>query len=316
MMRGLRLAGLIAAALVLQPFTAAASDQDDALALAQRIASRGGFAQAAVMLHALPKNLPAGIPLPHAMLLGSVVDTVRQRSGSTGNSATGTTFVVVPEQPMMLYYDAPDGRDRVEASYEAALRQAGWQPAPDMRSRLPIPQGGFTMQFPKITQYCSPGEPRAIVSIGMTDAPAGLDVTVLSGGHAVELQCGNQPSPFAMFQRQSPLPTFTAAAGISISSSGPTSDGSTTGARIESTLGLAAVFEAFAKQLRDAGWSAGPATSAPTTRTQTFSKTVDGKPYTTLLAFYALDATHFVALADVSSLTPLAHNSEVIRSGL
>lgn len=61
--------------------------------------------------------------------------------------------------------------------------------------------------------------------------------------------------------------------------------------------------DAFAKQLRDSGWTAGAPTSGARTRTQTFAKSVDGVPYITLLAIYALDATHYVALADVSAAT-------------
>ena len=105
------------------------------------------------------------------------------------------------------------------------------------------------------------------------------------------------------FTRRSPLPTFTAPSGIRITSSGPATDGTTTAARIESSLGTGAVFDAFAKQLIDAGWAAASASiGTPATRTQTFKKTVDGTPYVTLLALYALDATHFVALADVSNV--------------
>jgi len=63
---------------------------------------------------------------------------------------------------------------------------------------------------------------------------------------------------------------------------------------------LPAVFEAFAKQLRDAGWNPGEVTSGSTLRSQTFMKTVDGKAYVALLTIYALDATHDVALADVT----------------
>ncbi len=302
MMR-LRLAGLVAAALALIPIVAAASDQDDALKLAQRVASRGGFSDATVTLHAAPKNFPATVPLPKATLLGSVVEVPRHgtyTSVSGGGTAVGNTMVVT--QPTMLYYDAPAGRDAAIAAYEAALAQAGWKPAPDARRRFPMPQGGFTLPFPKLTQYCSPGEPRTALTIVNAQDATGFDLSVLSAGGGVELQCSDGPSPFDVFLPRSPLPTFTAPAGITIVSSGPASDGSTTGARIESTLGLAAVFKAFAKQLRDAGWAPGTGTSGAGTCTQTFTKTDGGRPYVTLLAVYGLDATHYVALADVSSV--------------
>jgi hypothetical protein len=303
-MTRLRLAGLVAAALCALPLAAAASDQDDALKLAQRIASRGGFVDATVTLHAVPKDLPASIPLPKATLIGSVVETVRQGSYMTvsgGGSSVGNTMVVT--QPTMLYYDAPAGRDAAVSGYEAALAQAGWKPAPDIRQRFPIPQGGFSLPFPQTKQWCSPGEPRTALSVANAQDATGFDVSIASSDRGTAFLCSDAPSPFGDFSRRSPLPTFTAPPGVTITSSGPASDGSTTGARIESKLGVAAVFGSFAKQLTDAGWTvSGAPAIAPGTRTQAFAKTVDGTRYLALLAIYALDATHFVALADVSDV--------------
>ncbi|MDQ6942565.1 MAG: hypothetical protein M3169_08650 [Candidatus Eremiobacteraeota bacterium] len=303
-MTRLRLAGLVAAVLALAPLGAAASDQDDALRLAQRIASRNGFAEATVTLHAAPKNLPTSVPLPKATLLGSVVETVRQGmfTMSSGGTATTTTSVAAAP-PMLLYYDAPAGRDATVSAYEAALMQAGWKPAPDFRRRFPIPQGGFTLPFPTIKLWCSAAEPRTAISITNADDASGFDLSIASSSRGTAFQCSDAPSPFDDFQRRSPLPTFTAPSGITITASGPASDGSTTGARIESKLGLAAVFDAFAKQLADAGWAAASASiGTPATRTQTFKKTVDGTSFVALFALYALDATHYVALADVSDV--------------
>lgn len=303
MMRS-RLAGLVAAVMLLVPLAAAASDQDDALRLAQRIASRGGFTEAVVTLHAPPKSLPASVPLPHATLLGSVVETVRRGmfSSSSGTTTT-TTTTVAAGPPVLLYYDAPSGRDATVAAYEAALAQAGWKPAPDIRRRFPIPQGGFTLPFPPIKTWCSAGEPRTALSITNADDASGFDLSIASSDRGTAFQCSDAPTPFGDFMRRSPLPTFTASSGITISASGPASDGSTSGARIESKLGIRSVFDAFAKQLNDAGWSAASASiSTPTTRTQTFKKTVDGTAYVALLALYALDETHYAALADVSDV--------------
>ena len=302
-MTRLRLAGLVAAVLALAPLAAAASDQDDALRLAQRIASRSGFVEATVTLHAAPKNLPASVPLPKATLLGSVVEIVRQGMFTMSSGSTTTTTAVAAAPPMMLYYDAPAGRDATVSAYEAALMQAGWKPAPDFRRRFPIPQGGFALPFPTIKLWCSAGEPRTAISITNADDASGFDLSIASSSRGTAFQCSDAPSPFDDFQRRSPLPTFTAPSGITISASGPASDGTTTGARIESKLGLAAVFDAFAKQLADAGWAAASASiGSPSTRTQTFKKTVDGTSYVALFALYALDATHYVALADVSDV--------------
>jgi hypothetical protein len=58
-------------------------------------------------------------------------------------------------------------------------------------------------------------------------------------------------------------------------------------------------------RLRLAGLvAASTSISTDTTRTQTFKKTVDSTPYVALLALYAFDATHYVAVADVSNVTP------------
>jgi len=298
----LRLAGVFAAALVVVPLATVASDQDDALRLAQRIAGRGQYMEAAVVLHAPPKELPASVPLPKATLLGSVVETIRQSSFVSAGGRNSAVTVSAVTQPMMLYYDAPAGRDAVVAAYDSALQQAGWKAPPENRRRFPMPSGGFSYSaFPETKRWCSPDAHSTISVINAKD-PGAFDVSYLSGGAGVDLQCGDGPSPFDAFMQRSPLPTFTAPAGVTIVSSGPASDGSTTGARIESGLGLGAVFDAFAKQLRDAGWApASPSTGGPATRTGTFQKVVDGTPFVTLLAVYALDATHFVALADVSN---------------
>ena len=302
-MTRLRLAGLVAAALTFVPLAAAGSDQDDALRLAQRIASRGGFMEAAVTLHAAPKSLPASVPLPKATLLGSVVETARRGMFTTSSGSGRVTTNLVATTPVMLYYDAPAGRDAVVTAYEAALTQAGWKPAPDIRQRFPIPQGGFTIPFPTIKLWCSAGDPRTAISITNTDDATGFDLSVASSDRGTAFQCSDAPSPFDDFTRPSPLPTFTAPSGVTITSSGPATDGTTTAARIESSLGIDAVFDAFAKQLGAAGWVAASASiGAPATRTQTFKKTVDGTPYVTLLTLYALDATHYVALADVSNV--------------
>ncbi len=184
-----------------------------------------------------------------------------------------------------------------------ALTQAGWKPAPDIRSRFGMPQGGFSLPFPQIKTWCSPSEPRTAIAVMNASDATGFDVSVASSDRGTAFQCSDAPSPFDDFARRSPLPTFTAPGGITITASGPATDGTTTAARLESKLGLAVVFDAFAKQLTTAGWTpSGAAASAPATRTQAFAKTVDGTPYVTLLAIYALDATHYVALADVSDV--------------
>lgn len=305
----LRLAGLVAAVFALAPFAAAASDQDDALKIASRIASRGGFTEAVVTLHALPKDLPASIPLPKATLLGSVVESPRAGgltggSTTTGSTTTGTTMVTVAH-PTTLYFDAPVGRDAVVAAYEASLSQAGWKVAPDIRQRMGMPQGGFSLPFPQYKLWCSPSEPRTALAILNADDATGFDVSVASSNRGTAFQCSDALSPLDEGMWRSPLPTFTIPSGVTITASGPASDGTTTAARLESKLGLIAVFSAYAKQLTDAGWTpSGTAAtaSARATRTQTFAKTVDGTPYVTLLAIYALDATHYVALVDVSNV--------------
>lgn len=298
-MRGLRLAGVVAAALVLVPVAGRASDQDDALRLARRVASTSG--DATLVLHAPPSNLPAWIPLPNASLLGSVGTT----PGAPEPGAPGYGRMLT------LYYDTRDRAAAVTA-YERALRSAGWT-AVDQGHQYPLPGGGFSVGFPGSVTWCSPRDPLTAIHFGLATNDAGaLDVSIALGGVFASMQCGRETPgsrtsvsaiTFNLPFSKIPLPSFVATSGVAIENSGPAMDGSTTGARITSSLGLAAVFESFAKQLRDAGWT--PKTSASSAgglQAQTFTKTVEGKACVALLAVHALDATHYAALADVSNI--------------
>lgn len=290
-MTRLRLAGLAAAALALIPLLAAANDQDDALKLAARVVSFG-IGGATVTLHAVPKELPSSVPLPQAALLGSIAYNV-------ATSVNGNVGVV--GRPLALYYDAPGNRDAVVRTYDATLRRAGWKVVPQER-RFSMPRGGFEIQLPTVYAWCSPGAPLMMVNADLPQADqAALNVHVTTDARSAAVACGEHPQfPYDGFPK-SPLPTFSAANGVTIDHSGPALDGTTTGARITSSLGLDAVFESFAKQLRDAGWTPQAAAASPGNRSQTFTKTAEATPYVALLSIYALDATHFVALTDVSS---------------
>jgi hypothetical protein len=297
-----RLAGTVAAILALVPLCATASDQDDALKIAQRAASMNDFRAVTVRLHALPASFPASLPLPKATLLGSVEPNRPPRSGPSGRSAT---IVMTASYPAALYYEAPN-RDVTVKAYEETLRAAGWKHV-NLSERFPFPRGGFAQEFPQFDAWCSPATPPGAITI-MTpkyDSTA-LDLTVTLDAPPGGMVCGGDNSGLLGFteahRKPSPLPTFTAASGIAIDNAGPASDGSTTGARITSSLGIAAVFESFAKQLRDAGWAPKGNAASSGVRSQTFAKTVDGMPYLALLAIYPLDATHYVALADVSNV--------------
>ena len=247
-----------------------------------------------------PAALPSSIPLPKAALLGSTaIEPDAPRSTSRG-----TTFVVShPGSRFMLYYDAPD-RDAVAAAYENTLRAGGWKRL-DLSQSIPFMRGGFVQDIPGFDAWCSPDAAPAMVNIRRSrDDAAALDLDVSFDPQGVTLCSGDPNNPLAAFTAMSraisPLPTFRAAAGIQLDNAGPAADGSTTGARVTSTLGLPAVFESFAKQLRDAGWTPKATASSAGLQAQTFTKTVDAKPYVVLLSVHALDATHYVALADVS----------------
>jgi hypothetical protein len=305
MMR-LRLAGTVAALLVISPLAGLANDQDDALKIAQRAASMEGYSAVTVTLHAPPAGLPATVPLPKATLLGSLSPSAlpRPRGGSSGRSATTVAYV---NRPLELFYDAPN-RDATVKSYEDALRGAGWKHV-DMRQRIPFAQGGFALELPQFNAWCSPDAQKNALTIRTPafDTTA-LDVSVsIDASHGMFCGAdGNDPAALMMesFRKASPLPTFSGVNGVAIDHAGPANDGSTTGARITSSLGLAAVFETFAKQLRDAGWVSKTSASGTGIRTETFAKTIDGTAYVALLTIYPLDATHYVALADVSNVTP------------
>ena len=77
------------------------------------------------------------------MLLGSVVQTIRQSSIASAGGRSSAVTVSAVTQPMMLYYDAPAGRDAVLAAYDNPLQQAGWKAPPENRRRFPMPSGGF-----------------------------------------------------------------------------------------------------------------------------------------------------------------------------
>ncbi len=297
-MTGARLAGMVAAALAIVPLAAAASDQDDALRLAARAANPSGMGTATVTLHAPPAELPPSIPLPKGSLLGSI----RHDVGPLGSTAFGALWSDT------LYYDVPN-RDAVVKDYEDALRAAGWKHA-DLDKMLSGVPGGVAVRIPELDTWCSPGEPRAGVTLvkSRTDAAA-LDVMVGLGGFSFFACSGEgatirqQVLAAATGALSKSLPRFTASPGVTIDVTGPATDGSTTGARITSSLGSAAVFDSLAKQVVAAGWTAKGATATDGLSSQTFTKSVDGTSYTALLTVYALDATHYVALADVSALT-------------
>lgn len=293
-----RLAGIVAAALALVPLAAAADDRADALKLAQRLAEPGGMGTAIVTLHELPARFPGSIPLPRATLLGSVAHAAPKVRSSSGSGVS-----VSYSGSLSLYYVSPN-RDATVKAYEDALRAAGWKHA-DLAERFPFQRGGFGTQFPRYDAWCSSGAAQAAVTIRtVADDATALDIGVLEPAPGVGMICNPQQSPFQDFLRPSPLPPFTAPPGITIENSGNLGgDGSTSAARLTSSLGLGPVFESFAKQMRDAGWTPKSASSAAGLQSQTFTKTIDGTPYVTLLTIYALDATHYVALADASNVT-------------
>jgi len=295
-----RLAGTVAALLALVPLCVLADDKDDALKIARRAASLQGNQEVKVILHATPPSLPS-IPLPKATLLGSIVTTPQLRNNPIGRSAT---VAASASRPAELYYETAT-RDATLKAYEETLRAAGWKGI-DWAQRLPFAQGGFAQEFPHYEMWCSPATPPVALMIGTpTFDPTALNLNVIVDASGRESVCAAQGNSVTAwmetFRKLSPLPTFTASDGITIDNGGPASDGSTTGARITSALGIAAVFESFAKQLRDAGWTPQGSAGATGLRSQTFAKTVDGTPYVALLTIYPLDATHYVALADVSN---------------
>jgi hypothetical protein len=288
-MTRLRLAGLVAAVFALMPLAAAASDQDDALKLAARAASMG-MEKSTVLLHAVPSDFPSSIPLPKATLLGSVASSPMTESYRGGMTVHGRSA--------SLYYDAPGTRDAVARTYRDTLRAAGWA---DKNNFTPV-QGGFSSDRPNFTYWCRAGDHPAGLLILTGGDPDALTVRVETDERSAKTACESMDQRFSEMFRKSPLPTFEGADGVTIASGGPTNDGTTTGARITSSLGLSAVFETFAKQLRSAGWTPKATAAAAGVQSQTFAKTVDGKAYVALLSVDALDATHYVALADVSTL--------------
>jgi hypothetical protein len=297
----LRLAGTVAAMVALAPLCAAATDQDDALRLASRVAANG-ISDTVVMLHAAPKDLPASVPLPGATLLGSVARAPLP-PGAPPSVDLGRSFA--------LYYDAPN-RDAALKAYEDALRAAGWKRV-DLGEQFPLTRGGFVSPaiLSNFYAWCSPDDSHSSLHIGTPPRDSNaLDVRLNVGGPLTNMQCGkgnvdlgNGVSfSFSTMFAKSPLPPFTAQSGIAIQSAGPVGIGSTTTARITSALGIAAVFESFARQLRDAGWTARDGATSAGVRSQTFTKTVDGKAYVAVLTLTLLDQSYYAAIANVVPL--------------
>ncbi|MBV9439539.1 MAG: hypothetical protein JOZ24_06075 [Candidatus Eremiobacteraeota bacterium] len=277
--------------------TAALAASDDLQRLAERIAGQNGTAT--VLLHALPKELPPELPLPAATLLGSVVQHPAAASASDNPAAA---MLGSAGTPVGLYYDVRGDRKAAMQAYETRLRAAGWKPANPM-ARFPFPQGGFAMQLPATSIWCSAGTPKAAMTIGTPSGDAtALNLSVTTAAALSGLLCGEglgNMFPVDLFGK-SPLPTLSPPAGAVAISSGPTMPGTTTSARFETSLSVADLFESFAKQLRDAGWGAGEAASSGALRSQTFRKSTDGRNYVVVLTVYALDARHDTALTDLS----------------
>ena len=295
-MTGLRRAAIVAACAVVLPMAARADDGSDALELARRIASQFG-ATTTIALHALPSPFPTGVPLPNATLLGSTTQSLRPP-----RMIGGTPSVSGPQTSSTLYYTAAD-RTTVLDAYRASLTGAGWKQRDPTRG-FPF-QGGFTPNLPDFQFWCNAASTATIFLRRAVEDPTGFDVSV-STATGRQMQC-SENGPFGAAEAMMPkpvLPKFTQPAGVTIDASGPATDGTTTAARLTSTLGLSAVFDAFASQLRAAGWNAGDRAAGTTVSAQTFTKTVDGTAYTAMLSIEVLDGTHYVAIADVSAPSP------------
>ena len=276
----LRPAGMVAALIAACPIVASASDTGDALKLAGRIAGFG-LRSSTVVLRALPAQFPRTIPLPHATLLGSVIDRDARSSGS------------VVSRSAVLYYDAAD-RGAVLRAYAGMLRRAGW-----VEHRLPLlAHGGFTTTtVPGLDQWCRQGNVAAGIVVQSGVDRTALTLRVETAPPAVRVECGTVVPEAPV----SSLPLFTRPPGVTIDASAR-SNQTTTTARLTSALAAAAVFDAFAKQLIAAGWAPRARADAQTLISQTFTKTAGGVQYVALLSLYGLDATHSIATVDVADV--------------
>jgi hypothetical protein len=180
----LRCIGIVAALAAASPIAAAASDTDDALRLATRIASyKVGFP--AVALHAAPRPLPSGVPLPHATLLGSVVERDRRESATPGAPPLA---IPSPYGTTMLFFDATDEREAVLRDYAAVLQSAGWKSPGNLRLQRPYVLGGLPLP-PQIEQWCAPDRRTAVIT-QRADDPKGIDLTIVTSERAGESPCG------------------------------------------------------------------------------------------------------------------------------
>ncbi len=247
------------------------------LALVRHILNDGSAFRTEVFVGTLPGDLPASIPLPHGMLVGST-EMAPSRLSANGSYGQDT-----------LYYSLTGGE---VDEYARTLQSAGWtaESAVD-------PTAGFVSpsRFDYVT-YCKPGLPALTASV----YPATNSVSIRLERTVGTVGCrGLEPFQWP----HSPLPKVVAPAGLV---SGWNTGGGGSGASFDSLLPPTGLLDAFTAQLSNEGWSTLTKTANDTLGCATYARTdSDGKRVDVALTVYRRNAaakayTAFIAVTNIS----------------
>ncbi|MBC5800231.1 MAG: hypothetical protein GIX03_07320 [Candidatus Eremiobacteraeota bacterium] len=261
------------------------SDRWALLALVRRIVNDGTSQHTRIFVGTLPSDLPASIPLPHGVLVGS---TEMIPSTSSADPSNGRN---------VFYYTLTG--DQLDA-YARALQSAGWtaESAVD-------PSAGFvsSSRFDYVT-YCKPGLPALTASV----YPATNSVSIRLERTVSTIGCrGLEPFQWP----HSPLPKIVAPAGVV---SGWQTGGGGSSASFDSPLPPTPLLDAFTTQLSNEGWSALTKTANDTLGCATYARTgSDGKRVDVALTVYRRNTaakayTSFIAVTNIGdpALTAMA----------
>lgn len=191
---------------------------------------------------AQPDDLPLALPTPPG---GRLIGSVARR-------ADGKLFAAE------IVFDAPGKPADVTTFYEDALRQQSWTPTTLGSSG---PQFGFqASNAANFRYFCAPQGVQGYVNlqaIGPADGPNDLRLRLdLTNPGPCGQRPGEQPRP-ALPPGAERLPVLSPPEGVQVAPSGGGGGGNrfTSNAYATTELSVAALHDAYAKQLADAGWT-------------------------------------------------------------
>ncbi|MPY67956.1 hypothetical protein F8S09_14945 [Deinococcus sp. SDU3-2] len=223
--------------------------------------------RSSVLVGQLPPDL--GFALPQgSRVIGSVVTETPDPAYPAG---------------VTVYFDTALTPEQVDAHFARVLAPAGWKVF-SLSSGGPFPEGGFLPSTPTGGRPYYRQNPDQQLSI-QTRRVGGLTQVTLGRQRAPDLA---QTLRYAQDERFDParlLPRLAPPAGATVSPRGGGSSGDnvTQYAGIESTLSRAALFDHYAAQLRQAGWTLRNRADAGTLTSSLWTLTQEGKERVGLL---------------------------------